>query len=614
MALSLMRSVALAALLGVGGCNGFFGWGRTGSDSSAKLPGIFLNAGAPEAALRAADEVLVRQPRSAEVLAARAEALVQLGRLDEAQQAYAGMIAANPSAVEPRLALGRMLIQTNPQAAEQVFAEVLQRQPGNAIALNNLGIARDLQGRHIEAQSAYRAARAADPKMTGASVNLGLSQVLAGDMSDAVRTLTPLASLPDASVAVQENLGIALAASGDTAGAARMLGRVLSPAEVTAALAQARRTVAPIQAALAIPASSAFVPTSAAPTPTPPTPIPPTPTPPTPAAPTVAAPPVAAAPPAVSAAVASSPVASPPVVTIAAPPATAAVARSAAAAPGARAPLATIAVPAARVEALAIPPLAIPSAADLPQVPLSPEAAIMPPAVVLALPDASPAAAPSDLPLGVPIAVPIAPGVAATMPEPAAGQAYAQLAMAPSAARARLRRNDIRAAQGPLLSGRSLVIAASTYRDQPTWAVRAGPFASPRKAYDFCAKLLSAGQDCWAMTPSQVPPAHDVTLSSVAVAPIPEATASEPPAAPRPTYAQLAASDTESGVAAEWVKLRRRLGPLLHDREEITLAADVSGRTVWRLRTGPFQQPREAKAFCAEVRAAGGGCWAANGS
>ena len=81
-----------------------------------------------------------------------------------------------------------------------------------------------------------------------------------------------------------------------------------------------------------------------------------------------------------------------------------------------------------------------------------------------------------------------------------------------------------------------------------------------------------------------------------------------------PAYAQLAASESESGVTAEWAKLRRRLGPLLQDRREITLAAEVSGRTVWRLRTGRFQLAREAEAFCAEVRAAGGGCWAATGS
>jgi len=43
----------------------------------------------------------------------------------------------------------------------------------------------------------------------------------------------------------------------------------------------------------------------------------------------------------------------------------------------------------------------------------------------------------------------------------------------------------------------------------------------------------------------------------------------------------------------------------------VTQTAEVGGRTVWRLRAGPFQQSVEAEAFCAEVRSAGGKCWAA---
>ena len=82
----------------------------------------------------------------------------------------------------------------------------------------------------------------------------------------------------------------------------------------------------------------------------------------------------------------------------------------------------------------------------------------------------------------------------------------------------------------------------------------------------------------------------------------------------RIAYAQLAASDSEAAVVGEWERLRRQIGPLLRDRQQLTMAVEVAGRQVWRLRTGPFEQPREAEAFCAEVRAAGGKCWAATGS
>ena len=82
----------------------------------------------------------------------------------------------------------------------------------------------------------------------------------------------------------------------------------------------------------------------------------------------------------------------------------------------------------------------------------------------------------------------------------------------------------------------------------------------------------------------------------------------------RTAYAQLAASESEAAVVGEWERLRRQIGTLLRDRQQLTMAAEVAGRQVWRLRTGPFDQPREAEAFCAEVRAAGGKCWAASGS
>jgi Flp pilus assembly protein TadD len=245
----LLRGLAMAGLLAMAGCGSLPTLGRAEPDSSLRLATIFMSAGAPDAALRAADEALVRRPRNAEAMVLRADALVALERPDEAQQAYMAAIAEDPRTVAPRIALGRMLVRRNPAAAEAVFADVLARQPNNAIALNNIGIARDLQGRHREAQPSYRAARTADPRMTGASVNLGLSLVLSGDMAEAVRELTPLAAAPDASPTVVENLGVALAANGEAVEASRVLARVMAPAEIAEVLAQYRGQPARVAAA-----------------------------------------------------------------------------------------------------------------------------------------------------------------------------------------------------------------------------------------------------------------------------------------------------------------------------------------------------------------------------
>ena len=48
------------------------------------------------------------------------------------------------------------------------------------MALNDLGIARDLQGRHTDAQMAYRQALGISPEMSAAQVNLALSLAMGG--------------------------------------------------------------------------------------------------------------------------------------------------------------------------------------------------------------------------------------------------------------------------------------------------------------------------------------------------------------------------------------------------------------------------------------------------
>jgi Flp pilus assembly protein TadD len=53
-----------------------------------------------------------------------------------------------------------------------LFRRALALDPTDAAALNNLGIALDLQDRHEEAETAYRTALGRQPMMTAARVNL----------------------------------------------------------------------------------------------------------------------------------------------------------------------------------------------------------------------------------------------------------------------------------------------------------------------------------------------------------------------------------------------------------------------------------------------------------
>ena len=110
-----------------------------------------------------------------------------------------------------------------PGEAEAVFRKAIDRTPNDAAALNNLGIALDLQDRHDEAQAAYQAALARRPSMTAAQVNLGLSLALAGATDRAVAILRPLASDPAADGRIRQDLAVALTLAGDRGQAAKVL-------------------------------------------------------------------------------------------------------------------------------------------------------------------------------------------------------------------------------------------------------------------------------------------------------------------------------------------------------------------------------------------------------
>lgn len=124
---------------------------------------------------------------------------------------------------------------------------VLAHQPQNAVALNDVGISRDLQGRHTDAQQAYGLAIAANPDMRAAQVNLALSTALAGHPDDAARLLEPLAIGPDAATRERHDLAAILAMDGKTDAAAKLLSPELQGADLDAALAGYRSLLNPPQ-------------------------------------------------------------------------------------------------------------------------------------------------------------------------------------------------------------------------------------------------------------------------------------------------------------------------------------------------------------------------------
>lgn len=173
----LAVAVSVSALAG---CDGVSRQ-RTQTEGPLRVADVAMEAGAPELALRLADMELQQKPGNLAALRVRADASYALSALPDAEAAYREILRADPNDVAARTGLGRTLLRSDPAAAEVAFLGVLHIQPENQAALNDLGIARDLQGHHAAAQDAYRQALAAAPNNTDVKTNLDMSLRMARD-------------------------------------------------------------------------------------------------------------------------------------------------------------------------------------------------------------------------------------------------------------------------------------------------------------------------------------------------------------------------------------------------------------------------------------------------
>lgn len=210
---TLQVSALMAATLSLTACGTFQMAGSTRSQArvTLRVADAALESGAPSVALRVAEVVLERQPNNVPAMVAKGDALYAMGEIDQARSAYRAAVAADPDNMGGRLGLGRTLARTEPHDAEMQFLAVLAKQPDNVIALNNLGITRDLQNHHEQAQQAYRQALALKPDMADVKTNLGLSLALSGQAMQAVQLLRPVAVATEAGAMQRADLAVAMA-------------------------------------------------------------------------------------------------------------------------------------------------------------------------------------------------------------------------------------------------------------------------------------------------------------------------------------------------------------------------------------------------------------------
>ena len=650
-----MRALPMTALLLVAACANGADPSKTADQPGVGVAEAALRSGAAPLALRIDDEILAKDPNNVPALINRGDAQTASQQFDAAAQSYAAALHADSTSVQARIGLARMHLADDPHAAETLFLEALQRDPRNAVALNDLGIARDLLGHHAEAQAAYRQALGIDSSMHGAQVNLALSMAMAGQANEAAPMLRPLADAPNASRQVRDNMAAVLAMGGDRSGAQQILAQNLPPEQVDQAIA--------IFAA-ASPTSGAAIATSGA------------------ARATGAAPGAFATQvggPANSgsaagslAGVASVSAAATSVIPVSAAPASAAVAS---AAPASVSPASAAPASAASTNVTAV------SAAALSAAPAS----VVPPASV-ALASVAPASA---APV---VATPITAG-------PENGSAMVQLSTTATRDAATADWRRIQHHLPDLLALHQPVFVQTGDEANVRWGVRTGGFTGLEDAKGFCSTIKARGFSCFAtlarnlpaeqadqanaivsaasLTPATTGPtdagpgvfaaqaggqpagspasAAPISAAPISAAPIsaapqaataPQASAALTSADPTgaaqasagpsnadpgsahsasgstpsgstpsgstasgSTMVQLSTTATRDAAKADWRRIQHHLSDLLADRQPAFVQTDTEGNQRWGVRTGGFDGYAAARDFCDTIKARGFGCF-----
>ncbi len=137
---------------------------------------------------------IVDQPTPAEIddadLPSDFEKAVFMEQIDEAAaiRAYEAIIAEDPSHIDARINLGRLLHESGRyDRAERAYREALEVCGDDAVLYFNLAVLLDERARVRESMQAYEAALRVDPEMADAHYNLSLLYKKIGRAKDALR-------------------------------------------------------------------------------------------------------------------------------------------------------------------------------------------------------------------------------------------------------------------------------------------------------------------------------------------------------------------------------------------------------------------------------------------
>lgn len=157
-----------------------------------------LEAKEPQRAIAILEEAAKAEPPSAEAFFLLGNAYAQVGRLEEAEEAYRSALELRPDDADTLSNLGVVLYQMHrlSEAVEQ-FAHAARLQPDDAEIRYNLGGALYALGRIEEAIEAFEAARAQDPDLPQVYLGLGYAYRAHGEVEKAIQSFRKFLELSD---------------------------------------------------------------------------------------------------------------------------------------------------------------------------------------------------------------------------------------------------------------------------------------------------------------------------------------------------------------------------------------------------------------------------------
>ena len=194
---------------------------------------VALQSGAYATAEHVIEGVLSESPDNVAALLLQADALRQTGDLIGAGSSVRRAYHLEPQNIRVMTELGKLQLDDDAGKAERTFKQALSVKADDQAAMTDLGVSLDMQGKHDQAQAAYRAALLlGNGNQLATKVDLGLSLALTGNSREAIEQLSAVAALPNVSPRVRQDLAAALTLAGDKSAAKLILDHDMTQEQV----------------------------------------------------------------------------------------------------------------------------------------------------------------------------------------------------------------------------------------------------------------------------------------------------------------------------------------------------------------------------------------------